>query len=87
MSPEALKSATKELKRLKKMPQQMPEHAMIRFNKLMRHLKLILLMMMNFFPIHQLLPPSYQTEINLLRVKVTSSLQELFGVDGRTALV
>ncbi len=30
MSPEAQKSALKEPKRLKKMPQQMPEHAMIR---------------------------------------------------------
>ena len=30
MTPEAQKSSLKELKRLKKMPQQMPEHAMIR---------------------------------------------------------
>lgn len=30
MSAEAQKSCFKELKRLKKMPQQMPEHAMIR---------------------------------------------------------
>jgi ATP-dependent Lon protease len=30
MPEHALKAATKELKRLKKMPQHMPEHAMIR---------------------------------------------------------
>ena len=32
MSPEAHKASMKELHRLKKMPQQMPEHAMIRLH-------------------------------------------------------
>jgi len=32
MPPEAEKAAYKELKRLKKMPPQMPEHAMIRYS-------------------------------------------------------
>ena len=33
MPKDANKAAIKELKRLKKMPQQMPEHAMIRYEK------------------------------------------------------
>jgi len=32
MPADALKASLKELKRLKKMPQQMPEHAMLRYS-------------------------------------------------------
>ena len=32
MPVDAMKSSLRELKRLKKMPQQMPEHAMLRYN-------------------------------------------------------
>ncbi len=34
MPDDAHKAASKELKRLRKMPQQMPEHAMIRYERL-----------------------------------------------------